>query len=132
MSTSSTNDNIVVSEIHWNHSELKKIEKSAQEGLFAMGFDIAAQARRFAPVVTSALRNSIRVETDGSDTVYVKAGGIVATGTQNGKVISRYVDYASQRERGPNRNPATEHYMQHAQEAIMTGDYMKKYFGAKQ
>lgn len=107
-----------------NKQSLAEINKKALEAVFAMGFDMAAQARRNSPVVTSALRNSIRVEEDGTD-VYVKAGGIVAQSTRGAK----YVDYAMKREEGPNRDPATEHYMENAMHMIMTGDYMEKYFG---
>ena len=108
----------------WNNQSLETLEKRTVESIFAMAYDIAAQARRNAPVVTSALRNSIRVEEDGY-TTYVKAGGIVAQSTRGAK----YVNYAEKREEGPNRNPATEHYMRNAMNAIMSGDYMTKYFG---
>lgn len=109
---------------NWKGEALDKIERKTLEGIFAMSYDIASQARRNAPVVTSALRNSIRVEEDGY-TTYIKAGGVVAQSTRGAK----YVDYAMKREEGPNRNPATEHYMQNAMQGIMTGDYMQKYFG---
>lgn len=108
----------------WNSQELKQIEQRTLEGMFEMGYDIAAQARRNAPVVTSALRNSIRTEENGY-VVSIKAGGIVAQSTRGAK----YVDYAMKREEGPNRNPATEHYMRNAMNAIMSGDYMVHYFG---
>lgn len=108
----------------WNRQSLAEIEKHTMQGIFQMAFDIGNQARRNAPVITSALRNSIRVEEDGYVT-YIKAGGIVAQSTRGAK----YVNYAMKREEGPNRNPATEHYMRNAMNAIMTGDYMKKYFG---
>lgn len=126
------NESTVVSiSFKWNDKQIKNLEKGMILGIFEMGYDIAAQARRNAPVVTSALRNSIRVEEDGN-TIYIKAGGIIASGIQKtregSKTITRNVDYAMKREQGPNRNPATEHYMKHAQEAIMTGDYMAHYF----
>lgn len=108
----------------WNRKSLEEIERKTMVGIFKMSYDIAGQARTNAPVVTSALRNSIRVEEDGY-TTYIKAGGIVAQSTRGAK----YVDYAMRREEGPNRNPATEHYMRNAMNAIMTGDYMRKYFG---
>lgn len=125
--------NIVAAKLTWNNRAIAELDQRMIEGLFSLGFDIAAQARRRAPVVTSALRNSIRVEEDGF-TVYIKAGGIIAagiaqTGKNKGATIMRNVDYALKRERGPNRNPATEHYMENAQKAIMTGNYMTKYFG---
>ena len=85
-----------------------------------MGFDIAAQARRNAPYLTGALRNTIRVNEANDGTIEVIAGGTFG---------GRKVDYAWIREQGPNRNPLTEHYMENAKNTIMTGDYMQKYFG---
>lgn len=110
----------------WNKKKLNMLDKRVKEGVFAIAYDIAAQARRNAPVVTSALRNSLRVEDDAAGKViYIKAGGIVAQGTAG----ARKVDYAYKREMGPNRNPATEHYLENAQRAVMSGEFMKKYFG---
>ena len=116
------NPNAVVASVSFklDHKTLAEIPQKAREGLFAMGYDIAAQARRNAPVVTGALRNSIRVEAEAYD-VYIRAGGTV--------INNKRIDYAMKREKGPNRNPATEHYMENAQKFIMTGDYMQKYFG---
>ena len=85
-----------------------------------MGFDIASQARKNAPYVTGALRSTIRVQDTSENTVEVIAGG-----TYGGKKVN----YAWKREQGPNRNPATEHYMENAKNSIMVGDYMQKYFG---
>lgn len=85
-----------------------------------MGYDIASQARSNAPYVTGALRNSIRVQESKNNTVEVIAGGSFG---------GRSVPYAWKREQGPNKNPATEHYMENAAKKIMTGDYIKKYFG---
>lgn len=104
----------------WDNRAISLINRKAVKGLFRMGFDIAAQARRNAPYVTGALRSTIRVNEVGTDVVEVIAGG-----TFGGK----RVDYAWIREQGPNRNPATEHYMENAKNSIMVGNYMKKYFG---
>ena len=106
--------------LQWDNSVLNLMNTKAVRGLFHMGFDIAAQARRNAPVVTGALRNTIRVQDTSENTVEVIAGG-----TYGGKKV----DYAWKREQGPNRNPATEHYMENAKNSVMVGDYMKKYFG---
>lgn len=112
--------------LKWDQKQLGIIDQRMNEGLLSLGYDIAKQARQNAPVVTSALRNSIRVEADKSNnSVEVAAGGIVA----NSSIGRRYVNYADLREEGPNRNPATEHYLENAQKFIMTGDYMTKYFG---
>lgn len=106
--------------LKWDNSVLNLMNTKAVNGLFRMGFDIAAQARRNAPYVTGALRNTIRVRDTSENTVEVIAGG-----TYGGKKV----DYAWIREQGPNRNPATEHYMENAKNSVMVGDYMKKYFG---
>ena len=111
---------VVQTAIKLDQYKLAQMKPRALEGLFALGYDIAAQARRNAPVVTGALRNSIRLEEDG-ETIYIRAGGTV--------INNKRIDYAMKREQGPNRNPATEHYMANAQRAIMTGDYLTKYFG---
>ena len=114
-------DSVVVSAtFSLDQQKFATIGKHIQQGLFAMGFDVAAQARRNAPVVTGALRNSIRTEAD-DDAVYVRAGGTV--------IRNKRIDYAMKREKGPNRNPATEHYMENAYKLICSGDYMTKYFG---
>lgn len=106
--------------LQWDNSVLNLMNTRAVNGLFKMGFDIASQARRNAPYVTGALRNTIRVRDTSENTVEVIAGG-----TYGGKKV----DYAWIREQGPNRNPATEHYMENAKDSVMVGDYMKKYFG---
>lgn len=106
--------------LKWDSSVLNLMNTKAVNGLVRMGFDIASQARRNAPYVTGALRNTIRVQDTSENTVEVIAGG-----TYGGKKV----DYAWIREQGPNRNPATEHYMENAKNSIMVGDYMKKYFG---
>ena len=112
--------------IKWDHGTLNAMNRGAFEGLLAMGFDIAALARQNAPYVTGALRNSIRVEDSiRSDLVYVRAGGIVSSGRRNGVMISRTVDYAWKVEQHSSR----PHYMENAQRAIMTGNYLQKYFG---
>lgn len=106
---------------------LAKIHRNILEGMYELGFDIAAQARRNAPVVTSALRNSIHVlQLNEVNQVQIVAGGIVAPSSKGAK----YVDYAMKRELGPNRNPSTEHYMENAMNTLMgSGDYIVKYFG---
>lgn len=111
---------VVSVKLNWNNQTIDRMEKNAIKGLVRMGFDIAAQARRNAPYLTGALRNTIRVQETNDNTVEVIAGG-----TFGGKKVN----YAWIREQGPNRNPATEHYMENAQKSVMTGDYMKKYFG---
>lgn len=104
----------------WSAPAIKSINRNTQVGLIRLGFDIAAQARRNAPHVTGALRGTIRVQEIDNNVVDVKAGGAFD---------NKLVNYAMIREKGPNRVKSTEHYMENAQKAVMSGDYMKKYFG---
>lgn len=106
--------------LDWNTRKLSLINQNAVNGLVRMGFDIATKARANAPYQTGALRSTIRVQPQGQENVEVIAGG-----TYGG----RKVPYAWIREQGPNRNPATVHYMQNAANSVMSGDYLKKYFG---
>ena len=106
--------------LDWNTRKLSLINQNAVSGLVRMGFDIASGARARAPYQTGALRNTIRVQEQGQNSLEVIAGG-----TYGG----RRVPYAWIREQGPNRNPATVHYMQNSANAVMSGDYLKKYFG---
>lgn len=115
----SANNIVADVKLTWNNQAIKNMERRMIEGLFMMGTDMANRARVNAPVLTSALRNSIRVEEDGQ-VVYVRAGGIVA---------GHKIDYALKREYENKAHPWTTHYMKRAQESIMTGDYMTKYFG---
>ena len=112
--------NVASVDFRWNNSAISLINEKAVKGLFRMGFDVAAQARRNAPYLTGALRSTIRVQDTTDNTIEVIAGG-----TFGGKKVN----YAWIREQGPNRNPATEHYMENALKSVMNGNYMKKYFG---
>ena len=109
---------VVETKLDWNNSVIKKLGDNAMLGMFKLGGAMAAQARSNSPIVTGALRNSIRIEAEGN-IVYVRAGGIV--------INNKKIDYAYKREKGPNRNPATEHYMENAERAVMNGDW-QKYF----
>lgn len=112
---------VVSVKLNWDKTKINLANEKAVKGLFKLGYDIAAQARRNAPYLTGALRNTIRVqEATDKNTLEVIAGG-----TFGGKKV----DYAWIREQGPNKNSATEHYMENAANSIMVGDYLKKYFG---
>ena len=106
-----------------NNANVALIDKRAKQCILKMAYDIAKQARFNAPVLTSALRNSITAYNQG-DNFFIVAGGL-SKGSQGAK----YVNYAAAREVLPNRkNPASQHYMRNAMNTIMTGDYMKTYF----
>lgn len=112
--------NSVSVKLDWNSQKLSLINAKSVHGLASMGFDIASRARANAPYVSGALRNTIRVQEQGENQLEVIAGG----------KYGRYkVPYAWKREIGPNRNPATVHYMKKAADSIMSGNYLKKYFG---
>ena len=112
---------VVSVNLKWDNSKINLANDKAVNGLFKLGFDIASQARRNAPYLTGALRSTIRVqETSDKNTLEVVAGG-----SYGGKKV----DYAWIREQGPNKNPATEHYMENAAKSIMVGNYLNKYFG---
>lgn len=112
--------NVVRVDLKWNEPALTLINHKAVKGLFTMGFDIAAQARRNAPYLTGALRSTIRVQETSANTLEVIAGG-----TFGGK----RVDYAWTREQSNNLHPDRAHYMEKAKDSIMVGNYMQKYFG---
>lgn len=112
--------NTVTVKLTWDNSAISLMNKKCVSGLFRMGFDIANMARQRAPYLTGALRSTIRVQEVNEDTLEVIAGGVFG---------GAKVPYAWIREQGPNRNPATEHYMQRSQESIMSGNYINKYFG---
>lgn len=118
--------------IKWSKPVLAEFNKARVRGVWRMAYDIAAKARGRAPVWSGALRNSIRVEElpEGNG-VQIIAGGAASVGTMptTSRAIVRFVNYAAKREVGPNRNPATEHYMRGAQEDIMSGQWVKQYFG---
>lgn len=104
----------------WDNTKIQSVNQKAMQGLIKMGYDIAAQARRNAPYVTGALRNSIRVRDIDNNSIEVVAGGVFG---------NKDVPYAWIREQGPNRDRATEHYMENAQKFIMSGNYLEKYLG---
>jgi hypothetical protein len=115
----------VVVDIKWNNSAIQSITGKSEKGLIRLAYDIGNQARRNAPYRTGALSNSIRVE-DNAGEVWVIAGG---------KVGGRDIRYAAIQEWGgfAGRNHSVRirgrHYMERAKDAILTGDYLTKYFG---
>ena len=111
--------------IKWNTAELAKIQSNATRGLLHMGYDIASQARRNAPYKTGALSNSIRVENNG-EFVEVIAGGKVGGRDIRYAAIQEFGGYAG---RNHSAHIVGKHYMERAKDYIMTGDYLKKYFG---
>lgn len=115
--------------LYLDKKALATIDRNFKLGVLEMAYDIAARARANAPYITGALRNSIRVDQiEDRTAILVRAGGVVSSGEYGGKRIARKVDYAYKREIGPNRDHTTEHYMENAQKAVMTGDWQTQYF----
>ena len=114
----------------WNEAKLARMHTKFMAGIVDMAMDIRNKAVNRAPYVTGALRNSIRPENMSKDGIDIIAGGISAPvfAPNKGFKGNRFVDYADLRERGPNRNPATEHYMQRSLEEVMAGDWQQRYF----
>lgn len=142
--SNSTDGGLVVSQVtfEWNKPRIKGYEQKFINGVFDMALDIRTGALSRAPYVTGALRNSIRVDGNNAEAgvIEVIAGGVSAPmdklvesafSARPRKVAygARFVNYAAKREQGPNRNPATEHYMQNSLEAVMQGNWQQKYFG---
>lgn len=117
--------NKVSVKVKWNSTAINLMQAKAVQGLFRLGTDIANQARRNAPYKTGALSNSIRVEPNGA-VVEVIAGG--KTGGKN-------IPYAAIQEFGgtAGRHHSVtiigKHYMERATKFVMSGNYLKKYFG---
>lgn len=117
--------NKVSVKVKWNASSINLMQQKAVKGLFRMATDIGNQARRNAPYKTGALSNSIRVQGNGA-VLEVIAGG--KTGGKN-------IPYAAIQEWGgyAGRNHSVhiygKHYMERAKDFIISGNYLKKYFG---
>ena len=107
-------------ELTWDNSKISLINKNTVRGLFKLGYDRASQARRNAPYLTGALRNTIRVQEINNNTLEVIAGGVYG---------GHSVPYAWIREKENKLHPDRKHYMENAQKTVMTGNYIKKYFG---
>lgn len=122
----------VTVDFKWNKAEIAKYRQNFNKGVIDMAYTILGGghgilgAKERAPYVTGALRNSIRV-----DRSMLESDGlveIIAGGTTDGN-IKRNVNYAAKREIGPNRNPATEHYMANTLTAVMGSDWQQIFFG---
>lgn len=111
--------------LEWNDGKINQIVNNTTKGLLRMAYDIAALARHNAPYKTGALSNSIRVE-ENAGLVEVIAGG---------KYANKNVPYAAIQEfggnagRGRRAHITGRHYMERAKDAVMTGNYLEKYFG---
>lgn len=114
----------------WDRTKLESMHDKFLAGIVDMAMDIRNKAINRAPYVTGALRNSIRTENMSEDGIDIIAGGISSPIFAMNKSFkgNRFVNYADIRERGPNRNPATEHYMQRSLEEVMAGDWQQRYF----
>lgn len=99
---------------NWDKSKLNQLKRNTINSMLNLGFKIAAEAQRGAPVGVypkgskksgGSLLNSIRTTTNNKDEVLVLAGG-----SFSGKKIP----YAKRREYENNKNPHTKYYMKNA------------------
>lgn len=111
--------------LKWNSSKIDQIQNKAIQGTLRLGYDIANQARRNAPYLTGALANSIRVEENGGE-VNVIAGGTTGAKSIRYAAIQEFGGWAG---RNHSAHIDGKHYMQRAMDAVMTGDYLQKYYG---
>ena len=123
------NENIVVQSVsfNWNQEAITKWPRKFLDGAFRLAYDIRNQAQENAPVITAALQNSIRVMENGQE-IWIIAGGtssLMSFPPKNSTRTVRYVDYAAKVE----KKSSKPHYMKRAQETMMSGDWMQKYFG---
>lgn len=113
---------------NWNKDVIEAWPATILKGIFDMAYRIRNEAHKNSPIVTGALRNSIRIPPvqiiESHKEVWVVAGGTSSPGIYNGRQIIRYVDYAAKVEEKSSR----PHYMKRAQETVMSGDWMHTYF----
>lgn len=116
---------------NWDEAKLEKVRTKFLAGVVDMALEIRRKALKKAPYVTGALRNSIRTENMSEDGIDIIAGGTSAPIFAPNKSFAgnRMVDYADIRERGPNRNPTTEHYMENSLNEVMAGDWQRYFKG---
>ncbi len=105
--------------IKWDNAAINDIERRTAQGLIAMAADVATHARNRAPVLTGALKSSIRV--DGSKlssyVVYVRAGGVGG------------IKYARRREYENKAHPWTKHYMSNGLKDTTSGNWQRFFTG---
>lgn len=104
--------------LDWDEREIATIKRSFMAGLVKMGFAMRNKAVLNAPVLTGALRNSIRVTEQDNNQVIVRAGGTI------GRFV---VDYAELREFENNKHPQTKYYMTRAFNSVVEGN-INQYF----
>lgn len=103
----------------WNQARISQLKQDVNKAMVTAAIDVSNDAKRGAPVDTGALVNSIRVDTDKADEVYVLAGG---------KVGGKSVPYAKFREYNNRKNPQTKFYMSRAF-ASLKDNYLKYFKG---
>lgn len=103
-----------------DQAKLKQIEGNVVAGVKKMGWAIANQAQRNAPVLSGALVDSIRVKDNNPTTVEVIAGGTYAGSD---------VPYALFRENENKAHPGKTHYMERAFNSVAK-DWQKYFKGA--
>lgn len=98
----------------WDISKINQLKRNVISDMINLGFKIAAEAQRGAPVGVypkgskksgGSLLNSIRTTTNNKDEVLVLAGGSFS---------GKKVPYAKRREYENNKNPHTKYYMRNS------------------
>lgn len=101
--------------IKLNTRKLKAIQQKYKDCTTIMAGDILKQARYNAPVKTGNLQSSIRVAEENNEVV-IKAGG----------TVNYDVPYARRQEY---EHKSKSFYMRRAKDKIMSGNWVKKYYG---
>ena len=115
----------VATNLKWDNVAIRRIIGKGKAGLIRMGFDIANLARSSAPYDTGALTSSVRVEEDADDVL------VIAGGKKGGKDI-RYAaiqEFGGTAGHNHSVHITGKHYMERAVQHVMSGDYLRKYFG---
>lgn len=103
----------------WNMAEINALKRDVIYRTLNLGYGIAAEAQRGAPVASSALINTIRATTNHKDMVHVLAGG---------SFQGYEVPYARRREYENNLHPNKKYFMKNAF-AWGENNYLKYYKG---
>lgn len=101
-----------------NQAALAGVERRAFTRMITLAYDIKSANARRAPVLTGALRNSIRVEVREPE-IEVKAGGNMAGKSVPYGLVREFINYA---------HPSTKHYMEFGMNDVVSGDWVGKYF----
>lgn len=98
-------------------AKLKSIQTEAMARTLKLTGAIAEEARDRVPVDTGNLQSSIRIRAQGNNEVWIIAGGTMPTYS---------VPYALKQEY---KHKSKSGYMRKSQTSVMSGDWLKEYYG---